>query len=138
MVIPDEGKLKLAYWQFGTDGSDLPNFTLHLYDNDYTPDDDTTASDFTEATFTGYAAIAILRSEFGAPAIIAHVAYITRTPVPSFECTAGGPDLVYGWYLLTDDDDTVIAAQRFDVPRSMSAGAEEFLDPFRIGTKTLE
>jgi hypothetical protein len=132
MVIPDEGKLKWLYWALVTDGSDLPNFFLRGFKNNYTPDDDSSFSDFDESTFGGYAAVAILRSEMGAPAITAHVANSIRATAPQFNCLSGADEDMYGWWLTTDDDDTVVAVQRFDAVRTMSPGTSESIDPFQI------
>lgn len=38
---------------------DLAGATVHLYTNDYTPTPQSVVGDFTEATFTGYAAVAV-------------------------------------------------------------------------------
>lgn len=137
MVIPDDGKLKIADWAFANDGSSLPDMTLHLYQNNYTPDNASVLASFTESTFTGYAEVPILRAEFTTITLVSHVAYAIRSSAPQFTCSAGGPQTAYGWYLTSDDDDTVIAAQKFDTVRSMAAGAVESIDPFQIGLQTL-
>lgn len=136
MVIPDEGKLKWLYWALDTDGSDLEDFVLDLYQNNYTPDDASTASSFTVSSFGGYAQVSLLRSAFGAPAITSHVAYSGVSTPPAFSCTSGGSQTAYGWYLRGATSDKVLAAAAFDVPRVMSPGATETLDPFRLGLKT--
>jgi hypothetical protein len=138
MVCPNAGKLKVSDWAFVNDGSSLPDWTLHLYQNDYTPDNASVLASFTESSFTGYLSVPILRSEMGAPTLESNIAYTERDTPPEFECTGGGSQTAYGWYLTSDDDDTVIFAQRFDTPRVMSTGATESIDPFRIGLKTLD
>lgn len=136
MVIPDEGKLKWLYWALCTAGGDLEDFTLRLFQNNITPDDDTVLADFTEATFGGYAAVAITRAAMGAPAISSHVAYSTKSVAPVFTCTSGSAQTVYGWYLESNTSHKCVATQRFDAARSMSPGATESIDPFKIGLKT--
>lgn len=138
MVIPNSGKLKLNYWMLKSDGSDLTDFELRLYSNNFTPVDGSTTVDFTEATFPGYAPLTIDRADFDGPAIIDDVAYVTALPTPEWTCSGGGGQLIYGWYLVTLDDDTLIAAQKFDTPRNMTSGATEKLDPYSIGLKTLD
>jgi len=136
MVIPDEGKELWLYWCLGTDGSDLEDFVVDLFKNDYLPDDDSTAADFTVATFTGYAQQPIDRSDFGAVAIVAHVAEIYSTPFPTFTQTAGGVQLIYGWYMRGATSGVVLATQRFDVPRQMGTGSTIDVDPFKFKLKT--
>lgn len=136
MVIPDEGKLLWLYWALVSDGSDFEDFVLDLFSNDYDPDDDSSVADFDVATFTGYAQVAIARSSFGAPALVGHVAYATRGAVPTFNCTGGTLQTVYGWFLRGADSDTVLAAARFNTPRDMIPGAMEAIDPAKVGLKT--
>jgi hypothetical protein len=136
MVIPNEGKELLLYWALGTDGSDLEDFILRLYKNDYTPVDGSSGANFTVSDFDGYMDLPILRANFDPVAIVANVAEIEYDTVPEFVCTGGAAQNAYGWYLLGDTSGKVIAAQRFDSPRSMAPGATERLDPFKIKLKT--
>lgn len=125
MVVPDEGKILWLYWALCTDGSDLEDFTLKTFQNDYTPDDSSTASSFTVSSFTGYSNVSIARSSLPTPTITSHVAITTRSAVPTFTCTAGAGQNMYGWYLVGASSGKVVAAQRFDNPRVMAAGAQE-------------
>lgn len=136
MVIPNEGKLLWLTWALVNNAGGIEDLHCHLYKNNYTPIDTTTLADFTESTFAGYVAIPLVRTTFGAPALVGNVAYSTYPSVPTFVCTAGGPELCYGWYLTGDVSGKVYAAARFDVTRSMAAGATEALNPFAIGLKT--
>lgn len=136
MVAPDEGKLELLDWLFRVDASDAFPLQLALFTNDYTPVDDSTLDSFTQAEFTGGDPIAIERDEFGPAAIVSHVAYITRSPAPSWTCTAGSSETCYGWVLYDNNTGHAILAQRFDVARVMSVGATETLDPFKIALKS--
>lgn len=137
MVAPDAGKLALLYWLFGSDGSDLPDMTIHGFKNDYTPVNGSLLANFIESDFPGYSALAILRANFGAPFLVANVAYIEQSVAPLFDCSGGTGQNMYGWYLTEDVDDTVVLAQRFDTPRNMTNGSQESIDPFRIGLQTL-
>lgn len=136
MLIPDEGKLLWLYWALCTNGSDLEDFTLRLYKNNFVPDDSTVLADFTEATFTGYGAVGIARSAMASPVIVSHVARSTKSVAPVFSCTGGSPQTVYGWYLESNTTNKCVATQEFDSPRVMSNGATESIDPFRMDLKT--
>ena len=136
MLIPDEGKLLWLYWALCTDGSDLEDFTLRLYKNNFTPDDNTVLADFTEATFGGYGAVGIARASMGTPTIVSHVAESTRSSAPVFTCTSGSSQTVYGWYLESNTTNKCVATQAFDTPRVMSPGATESIDPFKMDLKT--
>lgn len=137
MVIPDQGKLLWLNWMLPSDGSDQENFSVRLFQNNITPDADSVLGDFTIATFTGYASVPVDRSDFGGTFISAHVAYSDSAVVPTYTCTGGSAQTVYGWYMVATISNVVVAAQRFDSPRSMAPGATEALDPFTMALQTL-
>jgi hypothetical protein len=88
---------------------------LHLYTNDYTPDEGTTISSFTEASFAGYAAIT-LTSAFPGSSVASHKASATCA-MQTFECTADGTlETVYGWYLTDSGNTLVYACSRGETP----------------------
>jgi hypothetical protein len=136
MMIPNEGKLKWLTWALVNNAGGIEDLHVHLYQNNYTPVDGSTLANFTESTFAGYAAEPLVRTNFGAPVLVGNVAYSTYPTDPTFVCTAGGPQLVYGWWMDGDVSGKVYAAARFDNTRSMAAGATETLSPFAIGLKT--
>jgi len=136
IVIPNEGKLLLLYWSLVTDGSDLEDFVLDLYQNDYTPVDGSTGTDFTVATFSSYSQVAVSRASFSSPAIVANVAYTTSGATTEFICAGATSNTCYGWYLRGATSGTVIAAQRFNNARLMNDGAIETIT-FKIGGGTL-
>lgn len=136
MVIPDEGKLLLIYWAFGTDGSDLEDFFVDLFKNNITVVDASTLADFTISNFMGYATENVMRSDFGAPALVVHEGTINVTPAPTFTCTGGASQQAFGWIMWGVTSGKVIAGQNFDVPRTFVAGTTENLDPFTFRDKT--
>lgn len=136
MVIPNEGKLLLLAWAIRDDTLFVGGYIVGLYSNNYTPANSSVLADFTPASFVGYSVVALARLDFAPPVILSNVAYITSSVTPIYDCTGGAPETVYGWYMADGSLTHVIAAQRFDVPRVMSTGTEEALDPFRIALKT--
>lgn len=136
MVIPNAGKLLWLEWMVSKESASFGALGLSLYTNNYTPVATSIISNFTAATFTGGAPKTIPRSDWDAPGLVGDVAYIALPSAPSWICTAGGPQTCYGWFLYDLTTSTALAAQRFTAPRVMDVGAEEKLDPFRIGLKT--
>ena len=132
MVCPDAGKTLFLAILFGIGSRNAGNCTLHAYANDYTPDDDSITSSFTEASFGGYSSISITPSNWGSPLIVSHVAESDWTGPPTWSCTSGSPQDIYGWYLTDDLTGTTMLAQRFDAPRNMIPGWSESIDPFRF------
>lgn len=132
MIVPNEGKLLWMSWALTGNGSDFENFVLELFKNDYTPDADSTLTDFTASTFTGYASKGLTRAGFSAPVIVDDQASATFTPTPTFTCTAGAGEFAYGWFMYGFTSQKVLLTQRFDTARNMSAGAKESIDPFTV------
>jgi hypothetical protein len=114
----------------------LEDYQLRGFSNNYTPVDGTTITDFTESAFTGYGRININRNQMGDPGITANVAISECDFVPTWTCTGGAPENLYGWYLISKITSTVLAAQRFDAVRVMASGATEKIDPFQISLKS--
>lgn len=101
--------------------TDFTVWELHLYQNDYTPDNASETSDFDECDFSGYTAFGItwgtiLPDGDGNAASIALVI--------SFQHDGGvTPNDVYGWYLIGagGSGDVTFYAERFaDAPRTMA------------------
>lgn len=135
MVIPDEGKELILEELFRAAGA-REDFILDLFQNNETVDNASTGADFTPATFTGYATLNIARGDWDAPAVVANVGQIDLTTAPTWTCSGGGSQTVYGWILRGDTSGVIYCGQNFDTPRVMSPGATESLDPFRIKSKT--
>lgn len=84
---------------------------IFLFKNDYTPDNDTILTDFTEADFTGYASQAI-PATWALTTVIAGRAFTSNAPMV-FLCTGGAtPNNIYG-YWITDGSGNLIFAERF-------------------------
>lgn len=136
MVIANEGKIKWLGWALVSDGSDFEDFVISLYQNNYVPEETDTAGNFTVATFTGYADVPADRANFSDPTIAANIATSVLSFFPTFTCTGGASQVVFGWYMLGATSGTLLAAQVFDAPRTMSPGISEILNPFQISLKT--
>lgn len=92
--------------------------TAHLFVNNFVPSPLMTPSDFTEATFPGYADESMSVSDWGAPFLTP--ANVAADVYPDIQFTSGAvvtPQTVYGWYVtraLTPA--IVVAAELFPVP----------------------
>ncbi len=137
IVIPNEGKTLLDEMSFADPSAITEDFVVDVYSNNYTPVNGSTGSDFTVATFTGYAQVSVPRASFGAAAIVANVAEITSSVIPTFSCSAGGGQTCYGWFMRGASSGKVYAAQLFSVARLLNAGASVLLNPFKLKLQTL-
>lgn len=136
MVIPNEGKLKWLEWAVVAEGGVSEFWRIRLFTNNLTPNDATVAADFVEADFVGYDPVLVLRSDFSLPTTAGNVAEVVASFVPTYECTGGAAQTVYGWWMLGSEYDVCYATQRFDAPRVMAPGTVEILDPFKLRLKT--
>jgi len=87
------------------------NLVLHLYTNDVTPGETDTTASYTEATFTGYAAITLTAANWvvteGAPSDATY-------PQQTFTSSADqAPQSVYGYYLTRVTSGRLAWAERF-------------------------
>lgn len=95
--------------------------TLRLFTNTFLPDPSSPLSFFTEATFTGYAAVP-LAGVFATPTLVQNGQYQTTSSVLTFQCTGGSGQVIQGWYI--DDGTNMIACQLLDSPVTISAGGQ--------------
>jgi hypothetical protein len=137
MVIPNEGKEKLITMCFATPTGTTEDFNVDLYQNNYTPVDGSSLSNFTLATFTGYATVAVARSTFGSASIVSNVAEITSSVSPLFTCSGGSSQTVYGWVMSGQTSGKVYAAQLLFTPRTMTPGSSEELTPFTLSLQSI-
>jgi hypothetical protein len=93
---------------------------LRLFQNMFTPAPDDILSDFTQATFTGYAAQS-LSSAFAAGVKIIDGEYQSTAGPFTFTCSGGSAQTVYGWYI--DDGSNVFLSNAFSAPITMVSGA---------------
>jgi hypothetical protein len=136
MVMTNDGKKRGLDLFFGRAADYTENFTVELYQNNYTPVDGSVTADFTAATFTGYSAVTITNGGFAAATIVSSEGNATYTPAPSFTCTGGSSQTVYGWFLRGATSGKTYFAQKFTAARVMVAGAVEALDPFTFKDKS--
>ena len=116
LVVPNCGEIKIAAWAL--DSQDL---TLKLYTNDYSPVATTTTANFTEATFTGYSAKTLSKTSWNTPTTDANgKALIVYSDAQSW--TAGSTQTIYGYYVVSANDNTLIWAEKFGVARSIASG----------------
>lgn len=135
LVVPQEGQT-----EFMTDVKTAlaavitaTKLKVHLYTNNYTPIGSTTITDFTEATFTGYAAQNV-------PAL--GVVFTNDSGQAEFDCTATStwtatdavtPNTIYGYYVVDSTTGTIVRwAERFDTPVDMTAAGKTLILLLRL------
>ena len=106
-----------------------------LYQNDYEPDDDTVLADMTPADFDGYDDVNIDPADYGAVAVVAHVAIATSTVDAVYTASpTASAQTIYGYYV-TDSLGNLLWAESFSTPREILADDVFTLTP-RLKHKT--
>ena len=111
----------LQYFAALAVNKDTPeNLVIKLGKNDLTPDADSVAGDFTEATFTGYAELVTDPADW--TVTVTDVAGVDRAvathPAVEFVSTASAQDeAIYTSYIVTETSNILIASDRFTAPQ---------------------
>lgn len=93
------------------------NYTLKLFQNDYTPIESSVTASFTEATFTGYSAIALTGGSWTTTqADPTTGVYAQQTFTRS---STGAAQSIYGYYIVTTTGSNLRWAERFDTAVTM-------------------
>lgn len=115
LVFPDVGE-NLAL-EMITNKTAPQNLVLRLYQSNTTPAEADTAATYTEATFTGYAAITLTGASWGA-ASAGSISYAQQTFTSSATQTTQN---IYGYYLTQVTSGTLVYAERFsDAPNAIT------------------
>jgi len=121
LVICDAGELRLLDLMLKTALDVDETFTLHLFKNDITPDASSAVGDFTEADFTGYSSVSLLRATWTSAVTDTGVATTQYGNSPlSWSCTGSG-NTVYGAYVLDGNGD-LVWAEKFSTARTLVNG----------------
>jgi hypothetical protein len=132
MTILNAGKQLLLDQAFAESESGNEDYVVALYQNNHTPLDPDTASNFTVCNFTGYANVTVPRSSFNAAVIVSNLAVLTSTVSPTYNCTGGNTQTAYGFVVLGNTSGTAYAAQAFNSGLLVSNGLSVVLTPFQF------
>lgn len=117
LLVPNNGEGDML--AYGLNKSTPENVVLRLYSNNITPAETDVASTYTEAAFTGYAALTLTGASWtiteGAPT---SAAYAQQTFTRS---STGSTESEYGYYLTRASSGRIAWAERFsDGPYAMT------------------
>ncbi len=125
LVVTDAGENLLLEWSVKSTGESLK---LNLYSNNYTPVSTSTDSNFTVASFTGYAEKTIARTDWGSASTNGNdKGEITAT---ALSWTPTTTQTIYGYFVTPSSDSTkVLWAEKFSTSVSLSNGDTFVLNP---------
>ena len=117
LIITNAGKVQAVSYLIGKDTT-VQNLKLKLFSNNVTPTASTVSSDLVEVTGGGYASVNLTGSSW----IISETTASYPQQTWNFTAAVGN---VYGYYVTTADDSTVIFAERFsDGPYVVAASGD--------------
>ena len=122
IVVPDAGSLKLLAMMLGSSETIDTTLSLRLFVNNYTPDHSTLTANFTQASFTGYAAKTILRGDWQPPVLDSGRATMLLFTAPSQWTNGGSPVTVYGAYVVGVTTGVTLFAEKFALPQLIGPG----------------
>lgn len=106
---------------FGTNGA-----KFHLANADFTFDPVAGVSQFSEATFDGYAPVEIQDAPFSIPGMpTAGTGTMAGSAVTWTRASTGFVETIYGWWLALQDDSEVIMAERITPTVSLTNAGEQ-------------
>jgi hypothetical protein len=103
--------------------------SVHLYNNNYLPTNQSTIADFTETAFTGYSAVTVIGT--AAVAWQSQGAAVMWTSPQAVFSTASPytvMDTIYGYYIESGTSPNyLIGAERFSAPIAMGAAGNQII-----------
>ena len=110
-VLVNNGEDRMLGLLVNKSGYTLAGLTLRLYKNNVTPAETDTAATYTEATFTGYAAVSLATGDWTlTPGNPSSAAAAQKSFTSSADQTAQD---IYGYYLTENAANTLVAAELF-------------------------
>lgn len=93
-------------------------------------------ADFTLASYTGYASVAIARGAWNAATVAANIGSIAKGTDPVFTCSGGSPQTVNGLLLYGATSGKIYLGVNYGTPIVMAAGTTDTITPLKVQDKT--
>lgn len=114
-ILPNEGIGQQLECILSRSVGGVAPWKLILWVNDIDPDADTTFADLVEASWSGYTALTLPRSDWTTPMVINGCAVSTYTETPQVWYVTGGPtETNYGYALVDSITNVIRFIQRFE------------------------
>lgn len=134
-VVPNEGKI-IALDELFRSNTARESFLLAQFTAGGPVADASVFADFTLASYTGYATVAIARASWSAAIVAANVGSISKATDPVFSCTGGSPQTVNGLLLYGATSGKIYLGVNYSTPAVMSAGTTDTITPLKVQDKT--
>ena len=136
LVVPNEGELELLDKMLKDALSTDEAYILKLYKISYQPIKTSSSGNFTEATFTNYAARTLTRAGWTAASTVSDKASSTYGAVQSWTCGSTG-NTVFGYYMVNGANNKVLWAEKFTTARVLASGDVLNITPkFTLASET--
>lgn len=122
LLVPNDGEVVMLKAMFNHTSPE--DQLLKLFKNDITPNKSHIASDFTEADFAGYSAVALTGSSWS---VVAGSPSTASYSEQSFTSSAGSQNQdIYGYYVVQASSGKILFAERFPAaPYNIADNADQ-------------
>lgn len=117
IIVPNESEKSLLDKMVKESSED---YLIRLFKNNLVPDSDTVLTNFTEADFTGYTEMTLLRADWDDAITVDKKAETNHAEV-SWECE-GSCNKIFGYYIVGKISGDLLWSERFATPRSLVVG----------------
>lgn len=121
LIVPNASEVTLL--QFALGYATPGNQTLKLFTNNITPSDTDVAASYTVMSGQGYADITLTKSSWSvtSSAGVGTAVYGQQT----WTFTAGGPTIVYGYYIVDSTTGLLLWSELFNSPKTIANAGDQ-------------
>ena len=129
LLVPNQAEARMIGMLVNATTAQNLNLVLRLYKNNLTPASTDVLADYTESTFTNYAAVTLTSGSWTVTAATSGApATATQTSATTFSCTATTSELTYGYYLQQAGATVIMWAERFsDGPYTIANNGDKVI-----------
>jgi hypothetical protein len=129
LLVPNQAEHRMISMIVNATTAQNQNLSLRLFKNNITPASTDVLADYTESTFTGYAAVTLTSGSWTVTAATSGApATATQTSATTFTCTGTTSELTYGYYLLQTAGTGLMWAERFsDGPYTIANNGDKVI-----------
>lgn len=135
IIVPDVGEIVFLTKMLINLSESDDDFELKVFTNATSPGTDAVASDFTEATFSGYVTKTLNRSNFSAPTTLGNGEAQTVYDTEQTWTVGTTGQNVYGYYVLEKDSGTLLWFESFGVNALASGDTLKITPSFTLRTR---
>ena len=122
LLVPNVGEIELLDRLLkGATSTNDGDYTLYLYQNDYTPVSGSTLANFTEADFDGYTIMTLSQATWASVSLNGSGKAESSYTQQSWTCGSTG-NTIYGYYITGNTSGELLWAEKFGSSKALTNG----------------